>query len=258
MVDGTAPHTIDPKLPFVSGEQVVDLSKFVKKDFSKKEIDDYRQANLSKKGLYLDAYKILGAIEKLYDIINKYTISKNFEKNLICEANRIINLISNEKISEYARVQNLFLEAYTTSGYVSFVKDNIMDKKVINIIGVNQFELSKLLEIVALGIDKTKYNLIKSHNSLNSKLLDYLILDSFAIGHFESRENVILDINFEKNVYNVDLDKIYGQITNLESLLFEILSKTKEEHFRIENIIKKKVNWLEYEKYTNKIIEDLI
>ncbi len=163
MVDGTSPHVLEPKFPGLIDE-ILDFAKYLNIELLEEYASEIKKINKEKSRFYKSGYRylemvaiILNETNQIYDDLSDDN-KKNLEiKKLISDLNKIMikkketkNLEGHEK----GKLRRLFLEAYTASGYISYIYNLCKGKKVWEIISPNYSNiailLNKLVNLVTL------------------------------------------------------------------------------------------------------------
>lgn len=150
IVDGTAPHVIEPKLPCLV-EEILDFGKYLTRDNLLNHRETIIKLSQEKSKFYQSGYKYLNMAGILLDEISEtYSLLTNTKKRCIMKR-RIISdldqLISKAKARDKAgSLRKMFVESYTPNGYYSYLDIVSKEKEVWEIISPNYKDVSSLLE----------------------------------------------------------------------------------------------------------------
>lgn len=245
LLDGTAPHIVDPKYPGAIDE-IINLGEYWNLDEMEKNRDGIVSCSEDISDSFKRAYKYLNSAEPIYrDIEEKYTNCMDFGKvNLITEK-LIKDLFENvENIGVYTKERHLFGSGITPVGHIDYT-DSILNqvKKVYYLkgeIGTGKTTLLKkvyekavekgmsvevyhyplipekieTILINDLGIAITTSNLFKDENEIDFNLF----IDELKLSHYKE------EIEFDKKVLAELIDHA---ILNLK--------RAKSKHDIIEN-----------------------
>lgn len=184
IVDGTAPHVLEPKYPGC-GEQIIDLGQF----WDQKALIRHRQEIVSltnaNKECYPRVYHYLRAAKELYDdtcAVNQKAVDNvqvgQVTKNLISEI-----FTNHNPRARIGQVRHLFAAAYTPQGLVDELS-SIMDGYTVRYIikaepgaGAHQIMQTVVDHAVHHGFTVEAY-----HSPLDPQRIDHLALPELGIG----------------------------------------------------------------------------
>ena len=287
-VDGTAPHTIDPKYPGAVDE-IINLGYF----FDSSKILEHKakivETNKEKSAVYKSAYRLLKAAGIIYDDINslydKLTDNKTFD--ILC--NKTKEELSAMYINSFNQhkgwpIRKLFSEAYTADGYVSFTHRLGAQSTQWVILGENVNYSAKLLdELTKQSINKG-YFVEGFYNPLFPEKLQHIYIpdlklmiktleinsDSKHISRMECHQeeanminlknaDKIIDIGslMDENAlksYEDELNKKYTLYNSIIALVFDTLYETKKLHARLEKIYSGSMDFNGVDQYFDTIL----
>lgn len=268
LLDGTAPHIVDPQNPGAVDE-IVNLGEFWNVDNLEKSKDEIIEIGKDISASFKRAYKFLKSAEPIYfDIEEKYSNAMDFGKvNLLTEEfiENLFNQTSNS--GQYKKERHLFGTAITPIGHIDYT-DSILSqvKKIYYLegeIGTGKTTfLTKVYEkAVQKGMDVEVYH----YPLIKEKLETIIIKDldiAITVSHiFEDKEKIDLnqfidkdklskyeeEINFDKKVFN---ELINYAISNLK--------KAKAKHDVIEACYVPNMNFNEIEKLRGELIKRIL
>ena len=200
ILDGTAPHVIDPKYPGVI-DSIINFGEYFdeyKLRESKKQIKGIIDKKADK---YKELYTILKSAKTIHDKIEKeYLIGMNFEK-----ANQISTALSSEIIKENKNVDgkeiHRFSGALTPQGQAIYYDELTFDIKSRYIIkGRAGSGKSTLMNKIATNAVDSGYEVEFYHCGLDPKSLDMVIIRELSVA--------ILDGTYPHAVEPVGDDKV--------------------------------------------------
>lgn len=268
LLDGTAPHIVDPKDPGAVDE-VVNLGEFWDVDKLEENKEQIIEVGKDISASFRRAYKFLKSAEPIYfDIEEKYSNAMNFgEVNLLTEE-FIENLFKDSSNSgQYKKERHLFGTAITPIGHIDY-SDSILSevKKIYYLdgeIGTGKTTfLTKVYEKAiqkGMSVEVYHYPLIKEKiETVIIKDLDVAITVSRV---FEDSEKIDLNQFIDKDKLSkyqeeIDFDKnIFNELINYAISNFKI---AKAKHDVIESYYVPNMNFDEIEKLREELIKRIL
>lgn len=158
-VDGTAPHTIDPKIPGAVDE-IINLGAFLDSRQLEKHKHQIVQINSTKSRLYKSAYRHLQAAGIISEEINSlYGQFIDIQKfNSMCD--EAIDKLFHDggNLKKASRIRKMFSEAYTAKGYGNYTKALCQNKSMWAVIGENTDYTSEFLKKISDEAVKRGYD----------------------------------------------------------------------------------------------------
>ena len=184
MIDGTAPHVVDPKIPGAVDE-IIHLGDFWDVDKMEENKPEVLESIVRNGKFYKRAYKYFGAARLiLEDIIWKHGEVMNFAKVNIETDKLIKEIFSDMEIKEFTgKERHLFGSAYTPSGWLEHTDTLLNDLDTIyHISGEVGTGKTTLLEkvykaAVVRGLDVEVY-----HTPLIPEKIETVIIKELNIG----------------------------------------------------------------------------
>jgi len=221
-VDGTAPHTIDPVLPGAADE-ILNLGEFLDGEQLQKHKCQIIQINQNKSFLYKSTFKYFQAAaiisEEINSLYDQFIDNKKF--NEMC--NQVINKLfpvyfwSDKK----GKAVNMFSEAYTANGFISYTQTLYQNKKIWAVVGEDTNYTSKLLSIIADEAVKRGYDIECCYRPLSAEKLQHLCIPEMNL-MIISTENPMH--NGYEEIFDIhefmDTDKLKAHISEIENNLY--------------------------------------
>ncbi|NLL81524.1 MAG: hypothetical protein GX231_04355 [Tissierellia bacterium] len=266
IVDGTAPHIIDPKFPGLT-DMIVNLGQFIDVELLKLYKSEIFAAKKQNRSAYRKAYNYFKSAKPIYDEIEQSNrekmdfvginkLTKNVIERIFSKKSQELNYIGFKK-------RNLFTSAYTPDGFVDYTStiiDGIKDRYYLNgDIGTGK---STFLSRIADESIFRNYHIEIFNNplipskidSLYIKELDTIISTSKGIKNY-IYTTIDLDEYFNGEHDNVEELQIYDTLINRG---IESLSGAKEAHSRLETVYKKCINYDEIDKIKEKLWKEIL
>lgn len=138
LMDGTAPHTVDPVLPGAVDE-IVNLGIFLDGTKLEKHRVQITQIKQNISAYYKSAYRFLEAAgiisEEINSIYDQYINQNHFTDLKNLSTNQLFG--SDEPSTKPGKMRKLFSEAYTANGYVSHTQSLGSGRKIWAVVGEN-------------------------------------------------------------------------------------------------------------------------
>lgn len=266
IIDGTAPHIIDPRNPGAVDE-IVNLGDFwdIEKILSHKI--EIIKTNQEVGKLFNRAYKYFASARSIYtDIEERFSEAMDFGRVNELTHKSIKEIFKKVSISKTAgKARHLFGSAYTPSGWIDFTEHILMDtKKVYYIKGDHGTGKSTFLkrifnEAIARGL-----NVEVLHTPLIPEKIETVYIKDLNVGltisdQFKEKNQQIYNLNSYLNT--ADLGK-YDTILNEDKKIMNLLintgldniKKAKQLHDVLEGYYIENMNFTEINKVKENII----
>ncbi len=262
-VDGTAPHTIDPKIPGAVDE-IINLGTFL----DNKKLEENRQEIMlitkKKSNIYKSAYRYLECagliseeIQSIYDEVTNYNKFWNLCKEV--SSKFFSNSLQDDEYPSPGKINKLFSEAYTANGYIQYTESLCKDKKVWAINGKNKNASAKLLNFIADEAMERGYDVEGYYDPLTPDKLQHIFvpqLEAMIVTSEDSsrqKYNAVINLNHIINYKKIkDQEELENNI-QLYELLINLalikLSETKQEHERLEAYYVKSMDFKGVDKF---------
>lgn len=247
IIDGTAPHTKDPKLPGIT-DKIINLGYYINDNVSiyKNEVT---KLVTEKQKLYSVAYKYLEVIKKLSEITLNIYKEEFSETEYKTKYQGIISSLEIKKLNTPSFNRNLFLE------YID-------DTKINNTINLNNY--SKKLEL-----DTNKFLSIKLLTNLQKELIDngysivtfYDIITNNICGIYIQENDTLIYVNLN----NYDKELLENETINFNNIICNsliskvatILSRARESHKNIEKYYIANMNFSNFGDILQKLLNSI-
>ncbi len=255
ILDGTAPHTTDPKLPIVV-EEIINLAEALDCEKMKKERNKIALLNERKAFHYKNAYAILSIIERVHEH-QKRTAPKH---NVAVFKRKIKDLISqiNTKICGRNH-RELCVSSFSRAGYTQLSHLNFNQRKTILLLAeektASDFLNDLIKEFTHTGIDYLRFTSPFSETVSEGVLFSDILVYRPVLQDLASKDGCeVMDLR-DADALQLPIYSYLSQ--EKEDLLF----KAKEElylaslsHFELEKIYTKNIDF----SLVNKKTEDII
>mgnify|MGYP000865799898 CR=1 FL=1 len=229
VVDGTAPHTIDPKLPGISDE-IINLGEFLShKELLKHKIQ-VAQINKKKCQFYRSAYRYLESAGLILEEINSIYDQFTDDKQFLVLINNTLKMIFDEKYNhlydDFGACRKLFSEAYTANGHIKFTDSYCDDKKIIAVIGENTNYTAKMLDTIAKEAIARGFDIECFYSPLTPDKLQHIIIPGLNLMVMSTENHLSCRYDEIINLHDIlDLENLKAHISEIESNLhlFDIL-----------------------------------
>ena len=266
LVDGTAPHTIDPVIPGAVDE-IINLGAFLDVHKLYKHKAAIIQINKAKSNIYKSAYRYLKAAGIIYDEISSiYDLYVDLDKfNEMCEK-AVTKLFAHSYGNKSGNIRKLFTESFTANGYISHTELFFQDNEVWAVAGKDTNYSSVFLDRILNEAVKKGYTAECYYKPLSPKKLQHIYLPEkkLIIVTAETLMNEKYDEVFDIHSI-IDPDSIKKRISEIEKNLhlydlliknaLDKLSETKKMHDLLEVFYADCMNFDDVDKCFEKIAD---
>lgn len=182
LMDGTAPHIIDPKNPGAVDE-IINLGEFWSENDISRHRDKILLINKVISGAFSRAYRYIKAAYSIYeDNTAIYNLCTDYGKVNLIIAEMIREIFGDIRVSAYEGEKRcLFASAITPNGLVNFLPTLLKTKKVIIIKGKPGTGTEKILERIRLAAVERGLFTESFYCALNPHKLEHLIIPELQI-----------------------------------------------------------------------------
>jgi len=268
MVDGTAPHVIDPKYPGAVDE-IINLGEYWNEDAIRVNRDDIITSIEANSNIYKRVYKYLGAAKLIHDDIEWiYNKAMDFNKLNDLSFEYLEDIFKGaKKQNKLSKVRHLFGSAYTHMGHIDYTETfiGVMDN-IHYIKGMEGTGKSTLLKKIAERSIEFGYNVEVFHEPLEPIKIESVIIQELNLAittneKYKNREILNLVELLDKNI----LDQYKDELNDSEELFEQMIEdaranlvKSKINHDLIESYYIPNINFEEINRVTAEVIAEIL
>lgn len=268
LLDGTAPHMIDPKNPGAV-DDIVNMGICLKEDNFRSIKDDVLAVNGSIASTFKRGYRFFGAAKAIYD--DWYTFNHdaldNHKINLLKE--KLKNTILPDALDNPGEERHLFATAFTPTGIVTFIPTIIKDfSKIYVLKGGPGTGKTSILRYLCDEAVKRGFNVEVLHTPLCPEKIEHLLIPELSIAIVTSNEINKMDFEGEDEIYDMNdfLNKDsmgynLSSILDVRAIFYILLQKgldciksAKALHDNLENFYVPNMDFA----HANRIYEDVL
>lgn len=270
MIDGTAPHVVDPRNPGAVDE-IINLGDYwdvEKIESHKKEI---LETNKEVGKLFSRAYKYFASARSVYeDMEEKFSEAMDFGKVNEATSKCIKEIFKKVSVSKtVGKARHLFGSAYTPNGWIDFTDAILGDaKKVYSIKGDYGTGKSTLLKKVYEEAIVRGLNVEVLHTPLIPEKIETIFLKSLNVGltvsdMFKDKNHQIINLNnYLDSAVIGKHEAMLEEDKKIMDLLIKTglsnLTKAKKTHDIMEGYYISNMKFTEMDKVKEKIIERIL
>lgn len=272
IIDGTAPHIVDPKNPGAVDE-IINLGQFWKDDGIIQNRDKILRTNMEISALFQRAYRYIQAGYNLYkDNEAIYNLSMNHGRANVAISGIIDKLFNGIDVSDVeGKQRHLFASAITPEGFINYLYSLVNTEEIIVVEGKPGTGTERLLERVrAAAVDRGIYT-ESYYCALNPYKLEHLIIPELDASITTSNEihnaNVAptLKIDFNKFL-DKEITQHYKEEIKFNQAEFELLfnraiatiKQAKAKHDELERFYVPNMNFEDVQKCQEEILRRLL
>ncbi|QIB26624.1 PRK06851 family protein [Caloranaerobacter azorensis] len=270
MIDGTAPHIVDPKNPGAVDE-IIHLGDYWNVDKMERNKENVLKTNKEVGRLFRTAYKYLEAAKPIYeDIVDKNSEAMDFGKVNIETQKLIEEILGDINISEEpGKDRHLFGSAYTPKGWVEFTDTILQDaERIYYIKGDIGTGKSTLLERVYKEAQRRGLDVEVYHTPLIPEKIETVFIKGINVGltiseMFKDDNKKVIDLNRFLNMeviekYQSELEYDKEIMNNLIENAIKTIKKAKETHDLLETNYVPNMNFDEVERVRKEIVKRIL
>jgi hypothetical protein len=272
VIDGTAPHVVDPKNP-AAVDEILNFGDF----WEEKGIRTHKQqiisltkeisAQFQRVYRYLHAaYDICADSEAIYQsVIDKGAINRFSHE--ICES-----LFCDECITrKEGAIRSLFLSAITPSGLVHYIDDSINDLTVYSIAGTLGLNANCILQKIQQEASLRGYQTESFYCALNPEKLEHIIIpgkkcafvttNDYHTPHTQNKHWLDLLVFVNKTALKAKEEDLKANNELFDQLIgnaIMMLSRAKKMHDELETYYVPYINFEEVNTCLNKTLERIL
>lgn len=251
IVDGTAPHIIDPVYPGLI-DKIIDLGQFIDSDRLRLYRTEIFTAKQNNKNAYKKAFNYFKSSKSIFDEIESNNKQRVDFKSINKLTKNVLERIFNkDEVANNAvgfKVRHLFSAAYTPEGFVDFTStllDGVKNRYFLN----GEIGTGKTTFFLRI-IEEAKlrnYHMEIFHNPLIPSKIDGLLIketNTIISISKETKNYIYTTIDFDEYFDKDSLDlEDYRLFNTLVGKWMEGLASAKENHNLIEAVYKKSINY---------------
>lgn len=268
MIDGTAPHVLDPKYPGAVDE-IINLGEYWYEDPLKSNRDEIIRAIEDNSNIYKRVYKYLGAAKLIHDDIEWiYTKAMDFQKQNALTNSFIEDIFKNTKIlNRESKVRHLFGSAYTHKGHIDFAESYIgIMENIYYINGKEGTGKSTILKRIVERAIEYGLNIEVFHEPLEPLKIESIIIEDLNLaittnGKYKEKKGLSLNELLNGEL----LDQYKLELQNSEELFDQMiedarvnLKKSKINHDLIESYYIPNIDFDGVNMKTEELIEKIL
>ena len=272
IIDGTAPHIVDPKNPGAVDE-IINLGRFWNDEGIIKNRDKILKTNMEISALFQRAYRYLQAGYSLYrdnEII--YSQAMEHGKANVAISELIDSIFAGIDVSEVeGKQRHLFASAITPEGLVSYLSSLLTTDDIVVIEGKPGTGTERLLERVrSAAVERGLYT-ESYYCALNPQKLEHLVIPELDLSITTSSEahnvdvdpTVKIDFNsfLDHSIIRKHSEEINFNQNGFEMLLdraIETIKKAKKKHDELEGFYVPNMNFEEIQRFQEDILKRLM
>ena len=264
IVDGTAPHIMDPLYPGLTDE-IIDLAVNIDRKKLKGNESDIIKAKKDNKAAYRKAFSYFSAAGEIYREIelanSKLVDLEGLNREIVSLVEKVFSQDKVKTTLNDFKERHLFSTANTPSGFVDYT-DSILENvgDVLYVSGQIGNGITRLMEAIVRRADLLDYHLEIFHDSMipdNIESVYIKELDTMVTSNDngEKHKNTI-----DLNRY-IDLDKIEDDDYQIYGTLFrkgiESLGRAKKNHFILEKSYRPSIDYSGVDRVKKRIINEI-
>ena len=258
VVDGTAPHTLDPSAPGAK-EIIINLGEFIGENIKKNKQDIFK-INDTKKELFTLAYKYISSATSLneanrilYSTVNNDYVIDNISAQLF---DKIVH--SNQ--SNFTGERKLFETAITPEGVLRFT-DNNNYKEIVQLKG-NLYSGELILQAFSEKLKKSGHNFTSFYSPLSPSIAESIcvndILFTLCEGVKSTSQIDLLDtVNIDNNTILAEIQENKKAIDSLVEKTHQTLYTCKIEHLKLEAMYSPCMDFVSITEVTHRLIKQI-
>jgi hypothetical protein len=271
MLDGTAPHIVDPKNPGAVDE-IINLGQFWNEDKIYENRDEILQINKEIGRCFARAYRYLQAAYSVYsDNEAIYSLAMNHGKANVLIDKTIKRIFKGIDVSEInGKKRHLFASAITPKGVVNYLPSLLATDELIAVTGKPGTGTERLIERVRqCAVERGLYT-ESYYCALNPYKLEHLVIPELNVSittrnpnHYTDQQPT-MEISFDELLNNSTVENHQQEIRFNQELFEKLLDKAvqtiknaKKLHDTLESYYIPTMNFSDVQKCQEAILEKL-
>jgi hypothetical protein len=240
ILDGTAPHIVDPINPGAVDE-VINMGDYWNEAGFGKFRDKIIKINLEVGKTFKRAYRFIAAAKNIHDDWASYNLEAKDQPSINkLKEDLKKEILVDDDYSKVGKERHLFVTALTPNGIVSFIEPNIKDyEKIIILKGGPGVGKTEVLDYLAKEAIKRGYDVTIFHDPLTIDRIEHIIIPTLKTAVITSNELANTSIEGKE----IDMEKLLNQGLLKENE--EEIAKDKELFY---SLLTKGLNTIKYAK----------
>jgi len=267
VMDGTAPHTTDPKYPAVVDE-IINLGEYWNKEHIQKYRDTIINCNKELKKLYASSYRFLSAAKQVQDDLESL-IGDDYDwtgyNSIVTEyKSSILNPL--EPIKKQGKSRHLFHSSINSAGRVDYIENAIPKNSKCHYIKSQHYAAStKLFKSLIDDILIKGYDIEVFHQPLDPEIIETIIISELGLvitndAKLENKADKIIDLDSfrNKNISKADsayIENNYNLFNNLMDEAIIRIQSAKKLHDQLERFYIESMDFRRMAELRTKTIE---
>lgn len=254
ILDGTAPHMIDPVIPGAV-DSIINLGNYLDQAKLKSKKREIVQIAKAKSRCYKSAYRYLQAAGMI-QLENNELIKNciNYADFYSFKEHFIENVFSQKEIESSSFSRKFFSEAYTASGYVDYTSTLYQSKRIWALIGNRGNLSSELLASIVAKSEEKGYHVDQIFNPLVPDMRNHIYIYNLnlLITTATTKDSSLFEEEYDidqyikqspKGDYQLQYDENQLMQNQLLDYGIKYLAKAKEYHGQLEAIYVNAMNF---------------
>lgn len=251
LLDGTAPHIVDPKNPGAVDE-IVNLGDYWDEAMIKQSRNEITSCNLKVSGYFQRAYFALQEAKIALDEWKYYTKSYQDWVKINKMTLRIENEIFNTPAREHGNERHLFAWGHTPQGKTQYIDTLLYDTDTLyTLIGQPGIGKSTFLARIAERASTYGLNVEYYHSTLDPARLDLIILPDLRMSFVINSEPYSYTSNFDGKIITLDFETSL----NMAQLMADCGEELRDCQARVDQHITRARKHSEKAKATHDLLE---
>jgi len=267
IMDGTAPHTTDPKYP-AAVDEIINLGEYWNKEKIEKNRETIIEYNKELKKLYASSYRFLRAAKEVQDDLEAL-IGDQYDwvgfNNTVHEYKSTV-LAPVKPLNKLGKPRHLFHSSINSAGRVDFIEDALLKECSCHYVKTQYFAAAtEFLRTLSSYLLMKGYDVEIFHKPLDPNIIETIMVNelSLVISNDEKLEKKADNtIDLEKHRDKNSAEKYHSSIINtnriFENLLDEAIrkiQKAKKLHDELERFYIQNMDFERMAKLKNNTVE---
>lgn len=261
MIDGTAPHIIDPVIPGAV-DNILNLGVYLNEKQLERQVGEIKAHNKQNSVCYKKAFAYLRAAGSLEENTD-FLYSQALDKSALCGIVRS-SLEETKDLKGYGHVRKLFASAYTPQGYVNHLQTLVGKNRLLCLKGPS-IAAAEFIRLVIQHCVLKGLNCEVFYSSLLADKPEHIIIPDLELcitsdTDIIKKEGTVIELDniINKNLVDED-DVIFNkrETEKLVSAAVDSLKQAKAIHDKIETIYKDSMDFERSTSYIDSFLSEL-